>query len=120
MISSEGGSVEYGGELLGFRKAEEDEEEPVSYELSGGDPFAAVARLFSEEGWCALYGRFLIDGETRYYMFRPSQRSLDLDMLANRKVLADGTVDFNWHYAYWKPRIARMLEIEAVTFTDVF
>ena len=65
---------------------------------------------------------FDIEGETRGYNFNPHYpNGLDITLLMNRKVLADGATDFNWHYLYWLPRIQHAsLRVSGVEFSDIY
>ncbi|BCU78214.1 hypothetical protein [Luteolibacter sp. LG18] len=111
-IAENGGNPGYDGRLLGMAGTG-DEVEVVEHAWGDGDPWEVLLRLFRDEGWNLLHCRFVIQGVERYYALSPSNSRLELTILANREVLADGTLDFNWHYSHWKPRVARLMNVEA-------
>lgn len=90
--------------------------------VSSRDEFVVAAEMFESGRLMSIDVAFDIEGETRFYNFNPQYpNTLDITLLMNRKVLADGATDFNWHYLYWLPRIQQtILRVSGVEFSDCY
>ena len=90
--------------------------------VSSRDEFVVAAEMFESGRLMSIDVAFDIEGETRFYNFNPQYpNALDITLLMNRKVLADGATDFNWHYLYWLPRIQQtILRVSGVEFSDYY
>lgn len=90
--------------------------------VSSRDELVVAAEMFESGRLMSIDVAFDIEGETRFYNFNPQYpNALDITLLMNRKVLADGATDFNWHYLYWLPRIQQtILHVSGVKFSDYY
>lgn len=117
LISSQGGRIDYDGCISGSFFSEGDMD-VLAYPIEASDPFNDAREAFSDDRLHTIDCRFFIDGEWRYYSFQPLRDRLDITVLAERKTLSDGTIDFNWHYEHWISRVAPLMRISGVEFSD--
>lgn len=121
LIRNEHGSVAIDGMLQGA-VAYDDGFDFVSEPLATRDEFVVAGEMFESGRLMSIYASFEIEGVTRFYNFNPHfPDRLLISLQLNRKTLADGVTDFNWHYLYWLPRVQQtVLRPYGVEFCDTY